>query len=67
MLEYIYIFQYITTSISFIEMGVFMIGVPKRNDLYLKDHKGQIWIFFILCYYSCNELLHTAIDKMMFC
>jgi hypothetical protein len=26
-------------------MTVFMIGVPKRNDLYLKDYKGELRIF----------------------
>jgi len=25
--------------------GVFMIKVPKRNDMYLKDFKEQLWIF----------------------
>jgi hypothetical protein len=39
-------------------MGVFTIGVPKRNDLFLKDYKGQLWIFFIVHYYNCSELLH---------
>jgi hypothetical protein len=27
------------------QMGVFMIRVPKMNDMYLKDCKGQLWIF----------------------
>jgi hypothetical protein len=39
-------------------MGVFTIGVPKKNDLFLKDYKGQLWIFFIVHYYNCSELLH---------
>jgi hypothetical protein len=26
-------------------MGVFTIEVPKRYDLFLKDYKGQLWIF----------------------
>jgi hypothetical protein len=26
-------------------MGVFTIRVPKRNDLFLKDYKGQFWTF----------------------
>jgi hypothetical protein len=28
--------------IKIIVEGVFMIGIPKRNDLYLKDYKGQL-------------------------
>jgi hypothetical protein len=29
-------------------MGVFTIGVPKKNDLFLKGYKGQLWIFVYL-------------------
>jgi hypothetical protein len=42
-------------------MGVFMIGVPKKNDLFLKDYNGQLNLKkFILHYYSCNELLYAS-------
>jgi hypothetical protein len=43
-----------------------MIRVPKKNDLYLKDYKGQLWFLLILHYYSCNEFF-MPIDKMMSC
>jgi hypothetical protein len=43
------------------DMGVFMIGVPKKNDLFLKDYNGQLNLKkFILHYYSCNELLYAS-------
>jgi hypothetical protein len=36
-----------------------MIGVPKKNDLFLKDYKGQFFIFKMLHYHSCNGLFYT--------
>jgi hypothetical protein len=29
-------------------MGVFIIGVLKKNDFFIKDHKEQLWIFVYL-------------------
>jgi len=40
-------------------MGVFMIRVPKKNDLFLKDYHGQLIFKKNLHYYSCNELLYA--------
>jgi hypothetical protein len=33
---------------SLLMLGVFTIGIPKRNDLFLKDSKRQLWIFVYL-------------------
>jgi len=43
-----------------------MIGVLKKIDMYLKDYKGQLWIFLsyiIIVLVDCCK----PIDKMMSC
>ncbi len=40
-------------------MGVFMIGVPKRNDIYLKDSNDNFRFVFILHFCRCSGLLYT--------
>jgi hypothetical protein len=47
-------------------IGVFTSGVLERNDMYLKDYKGQLWIFLsyiIIVLVDCCK----PIDKMMSC
>jgi len=56
--------KFISKSLKF--EYVFTTWVPKKNDLFLKDYKGQLWIFvyyiFIIVMDCC-----TPIDKMMYC
>jgi hypothetical protein len=33
---------------SLLMLGVFIIGVLKRNDIFLKDYKRQLWFFVYL-------------------
>ncbi len=40
-------------------MGVFTIGVPKRNDLYLRTAKNNFGFFKISYYYSYSGLLYA--------
>ncbi len=47
--------------------GVFTIGVPKGNDLFLKDRKGQIWDFCLSHVIVVGVDCCMLIGKMMSC
>jgi len=42
---FFYIFKISKKCYQDFNLGVFVIGVPQKNDLYLKDYKGQLWLF----------------------